>query len=58
MALRGGWGEGGGKHNMLYNQILKEAFFLDFLDMQAERDWISHQFQDSKLQGKNTKAYV
>ncbi len=32
--------------------------FLDFLSKQAERDYIFHQFQDSKLQGTNTKTYV
>ena len=32
--------------------------FLDFLSKQAERDYIFHQFQDSKLQGTNTKVYV
>ncbi len=28
-------GVGGGEHNMLYNQILKEAFFKDFSSIQA-----------------------
>ncbi len=51
----GGEGEGGTIFIQLNSQ---GGVFLDFLSKQAERDCIFHQFQDSKLQGTNTKAYV
>jgi hypothetical protein len=52
----GGGGRGGG--GVSYNQILKEAFLKFFRYAGREGLNFSSGFQDSKLQGKNTKAYL
>ncbi len=54
-----GSGGGGRRVGTIFIQSNSQGgVVLGFLGRQAERDCISHQFQDSKLQGTNTKAYV